>query len=588
MKTKDNSSTITRRELKAEVAVIGGGLAGLCAAVAAARHGANVILVHDRPMLGGNASSECRVGILGAKDDDVKETGLLEEMQLDNFRRNPLLRYTVWDDVMLSLAISEPNLKLLLNTSVRDVVMDGDTILSAIAWNSTEYTEYTISAAIFIDCSGDGIMRLSGAEFRIGREAVDEFGEDYVMGGGDDKTMGTSLLLQLRLCDKHRPFIPPPWAHKFTDKDFEIPEEQLHDGQIHSYKKPYPDDNNFWWIEFGGNLDTVADAGDIQLELKKIAYGVWDYMKNHPDGRCRNFELDWIGSLPSKRESCRFIGDHLLTQHDIVEGGDFPDVVCYGGWTFDELHPDSFYCHGRMSTHPRAPIPFGIPYRCLYSRNISNLMFAGRNISCTHIGLSTVRVMATCALLGQAAGTAAAIAVSHGCQPRGVYERHIAELQATLEDDDVLLPNRWRTPSALTQAAKGNAPILQNGIDRNWKGEDNGCWLAPGEYAEYSWDSPQGISSVRLVFDSVLSKRGKRMPKLEGLSEYHEMPGVLTRAFHIDIYANGEWQTVHSESDVIHRLVRFSIPPVNASRIRLVIDATWGAPKAHVFAMDVV
>ncbi|MBQ7650056.1 MAG: FAD-dependent oxidoreductase, partial [Victivallales bacterium] len=254
---------------------------------------------------------------------------------------------------------------------------------------------------------------------------------------------------------------------------------------------------------------------------------------------------------------------------------------------FDELHPDSFYCHGRMSTHHVAPIPFGIPYRCLYSRNIANLMFAGRDISCTHIGLSTVRVMATCALLGQAAGTAAAIAVSHGCSPRGVYERHIAELQNTLEDDDVLLPNRWRTPSPLTQTAKSNAPILQNGIDRNWRSQDNGCWLAPGEAAEYSWDSPQSISSIRLIFDSVLSKRGKRMPKLEGLSEYHEMPGVLTRAYHIDIYKDGEWRTVHSETDVIHRLVRVSIPPVNATKVRLVIDATWGAPKAHVFAMDI-
>jgi hypothetical protein len=199
------------------------------------------------------------------------------------------------------------------------------------------------------------------------------------------------------------------------------------------FARPYPKKNNFWWIEFGGNLDTVGDANEIQFELKKVAYGVWAYMKNHPDGRAKGYELDWIGSLPGKRESTRFVGPHILNQHDVTSGGHFEDVVAYGGWTLDDHHPDAvFRKDGPVSVQYAAPSPFGIPFDCLYSVNVPNLMFAGRDISCTHMALSSSRVMATCATLGQAVGTAAALLVKYGIDPAQLRRERIAELQDAL------------------------------------------------------------------------------------------------------------------------------------------------------------
>ena len=332
MLTEKNSQVVKEVELQADFVVAGGGLAGVCAAVSAARHGTSVILVQDRPVLGGNASSEMRMGIVGVLKDQYQEAGILEEMQLRNFYYNPLQRYTLWDDVIYTTVISEPNIKLLLNTSVEDVVMNGSEIAAVKAWNTNAYTRYTIKGKLFADCTGDGILRLSGAQFRRGREFPEEFGESGLHEGGDSHTMGNSILLQLRKTDEDHPFIAPDWAYHFTDADFdyEIPASTI-PGVKFNYKRIYsPKDNNFWWIEFGGMYDTIFDAPDIQFELKRIAYGIWEYMKNNPDGRCKGYELDWIGSLPGKRESTRFIGPHILTQNDVLSGGHFEDVVAYG------------------------------------------------------------------------------------------------------------------------------------------------------------------------------------------------------------------------------------------------------------------
>ena len=144
LKTESNTSVIVNKELEADLVVCGGGLSGVCAAVSAARHGAKVILIQDRPVLGGNASSEMRMGIVGVKNDDSQETGILEEMQLRNFRYNPLQRYTLWDDVIYSTVVSEKNIKLLLNTSVQDVVMSDERISAVKCWNTNAYTKYTI------------------------------------------------------------------------------------------------------------------------------------------------------------------------------------------------------------------------------------------------------------------------------------------------------------------------------------------------------------------------------------------------------------------------------------------------------------
>ena len=221
--------------------------------------------------------------------------------------------------------------------------------------------------------------------------------------------------------------------------------------------------------------------------------------------------------------------------------------------------------------------------------NVPNLMFAGRDISCTHMGLSATRVMATCALLGQACGTGAAVAIAHGVEPAEVRAKHIAEVQDLLEDDDCMLPWRWRKVSDLTLAARtDNAnEVLRNGIDRSWDGADNGVWVAPGEESVvYSWKKPVTLSGARLIFDSHFKVRSKRMRKLEATTERVEVPPMMARAWRLEARVKGAWKTVYEEKDNYLRLRHVRFEPVSADALRVVIDQTWGADKAHIFAFD--
>ncbi len=562
-----------------DLCVVGGGLAGLCAAVAAARYGARVLLMQDRPVLGGNASSEIRMWVCGAHGTDNKETGILEELMLDNCHRNPTLKYPIWDTVLYEKAHGQPNLTLLLNTTCHSVTTDGAAITAVTGWQLTTQTFHRVRARFFADCSGDSVLRICGAEHRWGREGRAEFGEAYAPETADRQTMGSSVLIQLRETDTHEPFIPPASAHKYHDGD--LPHRSL-----------MPEGNNFWWIEIGGTGDTISQTEEHRDELLKIAYGVWDYIKNHPDGRGRRWELEWIGSLPGKRESVRYVGDHILTQNDIEAEGRFEDMVAYGGWTMDDHHPAAIHWPGPPTIWHPAPSPYGIPYRCLYSRNIENLFCAGRNISVTHMALSSTRVMGTCALLGQAAGTAAALAVAHGCSPRDIYHHHIDKLQAQLMDDDCYLPWHRRPIPALSQAARltastGDPEPLRSGIDRSLGGEDNGWWAAPGDWVEYRFPAAVTLQRARFTFDSDLAAL-KRMPcsyPLQGQRE--RIPPQMTRAFELQVKgAAGAWQTIHRAEDNHQRLVKIPLS-VTTSAVRFVPLTGWAGEQVHVYGFDV-
>ena len=608
--TNENDQIIRHIEMDAPIVVCGGGLSGVCAAVAAARHGSKVILIQDRPMLGGNTSSEMRMGIVGVKEDQCQEAGLIEEMQCRNFFYNPLQRYPLWDDVIYSTVVEEPNIKLLLNTSVRDVVMNGENIAAVKCWNTNNYTEYTISGKLFLDCTGDGILRLSGAKYRRGTEARGDYNESFLSNEvATNATMGNSILLQLRKTDEHHPFKAPDWAYHFTDDDFnyDTPKSTI-PNQKFNYKIIWrAHDNNFWWVESSGvRFDTIFDANEIQFELKKIGYGIWEYMKNHPDGRCKDYELVWTGSIPGKRESTRYVAPYTLTQQDILSGGHFEDAVAYGGWTLDDHNPNGFENKGLASIEYIINQGYGIPYDCLYSVNVPNLMFAGRDISTSHMAFSATRVMATCALMGQAVGTAADMIIDKGTTPAGLRKDYIKELQAILEDDDCMLPYRWRQVNELTKSAKTlaeNEP-MRNGIDREWNGEDNGVYAAVGATnLTYTWEKPITASEVRLIFDSDFKVRGKRMRKLEETTERIPMPSEMAREFHIQVRvpaankkqakeyaanpAAGEWKTVATVKDNFRRLVKLPFDAVETDGVRIVVDQTWGADKAHIFAFDV-
>lgn len=240
---------------------------------------------------------------------------------------------------------------------------------------------------------------------------------------------------------------------------------------------------NFYWIELGGEQDSIHDTEEIRDELLKIAFGVWDHIKNRGDHGADNWELDWIGFLPGKRESRRYVGDYIMTQNDVVEAKIFDDTVAYGGWQIDNHLPGGFNMSGKSENHLqklRLKEPYGIPYRSLYSKNIDNLMFAGRNISTSHLAFATTRVMATCGVIGQAVGTAVALAVEKDCLPRAVGE-YITELQKLLIEDDCFLPKFKREMPELTKKAEltaeyGDPSNLQNGVDRKIWGNDNGYW----------------------------------------------------------------------------------------------------------------
>ena len=269
-----------------ELCVVGGGMAGLCCALAAARNNIKTVLVQDRPVLGGNASSEIRMWICGCHGKDNRETGILEEIMLENFYFNKGLKFTMWDSVLYGKAIEEKNLTLLLNTSCLDAEMNGNTIKSIKAWQSNAETYHIIEAKYFADCSGDSVLAdLTGAEYMYGREAKSDFNETIPPDVADKKTMGMSCLFQIRETDHKVDFVPPPWAYKYeTDEAFP---EKAHDTET-----------NFWWIEIGGEDDCVHDTDKCREELLKIAYGVWDHMKNYGDHGVDNWELEWIGFLP--------------------------------------------------------------------------------------------------------------------------------------------------------------------------------------------------------------------------------------------------------------------------------------------------
>ncbi len=564
-----------------DVCVVGGGMAGLCAALAAARNGAKTALIQDRPVLGGNASSEVRMWICGAHGKDLKETGLLEEIQLDNAHANPSGNYSIWDSVLWAKAAHQPNLTLHLNTACTACEAQGpadDRTLHMIrCWQLTSQRWFEIEATVFIDCSGDSILAQSGALFRQGRESRAEFDEDIQPVHADNRTMGNTLLIQLRRTDSPQPFTPPAWAYKF-----ESPEDL-------PYRIKGVQAANFWWIELGGLNDTIRDAEAIRDDLMRASWGVWDYIKNRAPEKdqAENWALEWLGSLPGKRENRRYVGHHIMTQHDVRDGGPFTDTVAFGGWSMDDHHPAGLLYPGQPTIFHPAPSPYGIPYRCLVSRNVRNLMMAGRNISVTHAALSSTRVMATCAVIGQAAGTAAAIAVARNLAPANLFPDHIAQLQQTLMDDDAFLPGFTRAIDPLAQKAQHTeADALINGHDRPIDNQANAVELQPGQAITFRWPQPQQVAGLRLVFDSHLAN-SKRMPCSYPLKGDRSLvPHSLVKRFRVETQdAAGRWTTAFTQDTNHHRLVRVPLH-ATAQAIRFTPEETWGDPTARLFGCE--
>jgi len=434
----------------ADFTIVGGGLAGTCAAIQAAREGLSVVLIQDRPMLGGNASSEVRLWALGATSHMgnnnrwAREGGIIDEIVVENTFRNREGNPIIFDTVLLEKVMEEKNITLLLNTAAYEAETDDSgNITSVTALCSQNSTQYEVTSPLFCDASGDGVLGfLAGAAFRMGAETKEEFDEGMAPDKGFGHLLGHSIYFYSRDVGQPVSFTPPSYA---LDDLGDIPKYRKFDAKTSG--------TALWWIEYGGRLDTVHATEEIKWELWKVIYGVWNHIKNSGQfPEAETLTLDWVGMIPGKRESRRFEGDYMIHQKDIVEQTHHEDVVSYGGWAID-LHPaDGVYSELDSCTQYHSKGVYGVPYRCMYSRNISNLFLAGRIISSSHVAFGSTRVMMSCAHNAQAVGTAAAIAKESNSKP---HELDVSDLQVRLSRTGQFIPHlNMIDPDDLSQCAR--------------------------------------------------------------------------------------------------------------------------------------
>ncbi|MCF6405023.1 FAD-dependent oxidoreductase [Chitinophaga filiformis] len=415
----------------ADLIVTGGGLAGVCCAITAAREGIRVVLVQDRPVLGGNSSSEVRLWVLGATSHMgnnnrwAREGGVADEIMTENMWRNPDGNPLIYDTILLEKVSSEPNIRLLLNTAVFEVTKKNADIIDHVkAFCSQNSTLYELKAPLFCDASGDGIIGfLAGAAFRMGAESEKEFGEKFAPTAEYGELLGHSLYFYTKDTGRPTVFVPPAYALKDITA---IPRYKRINSQDHGCQ--------LWWIEYGGRLDTVHETETIKWELWKVVYGIWNYIKNSGHfPEAETMTLEWVGQIPGKRESRRFEGDYMLRQQDIIEQRTHHDAVAYGGWSID-LHPaDGVFSEKPSCNQWHSKGIYQIPYRCFYSHNISNLFLAGRIISASHVAFGSSRVMGTGACGAQAVGMAAVLCRQYDVHPRQLLkEEWLLELQSRL------------------------------------------------------------------------------------------------------------------------------------------------------------
>lgn len=478
--------------LETDLLVAGGGLAGVCAALAAARDGLNVVLIQDRPVLGGNASSEVRLWANGATSHMgnnnrwAREGGIMGEILEENLWRNKEGNPVMFDLLLLDLVKSQPGLTLLLNTAVYEVEKNGSRITGVRAFNAINETFYQVSAPLFCDATGDGVLGfLAGAEFREGAEEKEELGEKMAPGASFGHKLGHSIYFYTRRTAEPVTFTPPSFALKnITD--------------IPRYRRLTSSMNgcDLWWLEWGGRLDTVHQSEEIKWELWKIVWGVWDYIKisgRFPDAD--RLTIEWVGTIPGKRESRRFMGDYLLCQQDIIDQRDHYDAVAYGGWSID-LHP----ADGVYSTHDgcrqfHSKGTYTIPFRSLYSRSLDNLLLTGRLISASHVAFGSARVMCTCGLLGEAVGRAAALCHQQQIAPRTLAApERIGALQQHLQASGCYLPRQ-----RLSDPACG-ATVTTSSEYQLTRLVPNGQWLALAERMAILLPVRQGDSLPEITF----------------------------------------------------------------------------------------
>lgn len=437
--------------------VCGAGISGMIAAVAAARKGLKVALLNDRSVPGGNASSEIGVVIQGSSHHNLnysiyaKETGIMDELRSKLDYAVAYCGYDVaaaCDAVFLDFLYDEPNIDLYLNTVVTDVETENGKITAVLAYQMKQDIHYAFTAPVYADCTGDAVVAFkAGADVSMGAEAKEEFGEKSADDAPQTWTMGHTLYFEIEDVGHPVKFVRPKFAHDVAKMDF------MKDMGNPKKMRMLHVGGRFWTLEYGGQVNTIADNEHIHLELRKLVYGLWDYIKNSGKfPNAENFVIKRVHSVAGSRESRRILGDVILTETDLDQAVRFEDSVLVGGWPMDLHAPKGIYDDLPASAFIPVTMVYDIPYRSLYSRNIDNLYMAGRNISTTHIALSSTRVIATCGAMGQAIGTAAWLCKKYDYVPRDIYGNAISELQQVLLQDDQFIIGREERGNAAVEA----------------------------------------------------------------------------------------------------------------------------------------
>lgn len=593
--SEDSEARMAKKSINCDVLVAGGGMAGICAALAAARNGAKVVLVQDRSRLGGNASSEIKVHPLGvdSRRYGFREGGILEELLLENAVRNPQNSWEVWDLMLYDKCVSEPNITLILDTFVYRAETENGRIRCVYARSDKTLNIYKITARNYIDCTGDSRLAMeAGAELMSGREGSSKYGEDevvptYPIGGH----ICSSIMFTTRVYGSPMPFKAPSWAKKITAENLKFRDP-----------RKYGFDYGYWFISHGGLADTIGDNEVIRFELLSTVLGVWDYIKNsgkYPE--TENRAIDTIGMIPGKRDSFRIKGLKVFKQFDIR--GDWkkqPDSVGAVGWKLEDQPSGGFYDTKTPPAMPhRETPPFNIPLSILISKDFSNLMMAGRNISCSHLAFSCLRVIKTGAVSGQAAGTAAAVSVRENMDPSDILnmpDALSAVQQTLLRDAQPILNISNCDPGDLARSAEATASASANstrprnvltGVFIDKPGKADNKWIAPiadKPWIRLEWKAPQKISKVLLNLDTgyrflTMSMETKfaaailRKPQPETLRDYN-LTGVLS---------DGSEKILAEARGNYRKLVVHEFAPVELKALRVDCLATCGSPVASIF-----
>lgn len=577
-------------------------------------------------MLGGNASSEVRLHIVGANGvgssargcelaTEAREGGIIEEVRLENTVHNPQRSASMFDLILYDKCRAEPNLTLMLNTAVVGAVVEEGRIARAMAERRSTEERFEIESRIFIDCTGDGRLGYqAGAPFMEGRESREQFGESLARRTADRLRMGSTILMQARKHDRPMSFRAPDWARRFSREELRLrlyatPGEEE---PTHEY--------GYWWAEWGGTLDTIKDSEAIRDELLAVVLGIWDHVKNGPPGtepgadplEASHWALEWFGFLPGKRESRRLTGLHVLTESDVMESRPFADAIAYGGWSID-LHPPEGVDAPDEQPCVQHPVPYlyDIPLRGCVSATIPNLMFAGRDMSATHVAFASTRVMATCAVVGQGLGTASAYAVQHGldpCELSGSAERMGAIQQQLLLDDCYLVGRTASKSEAMCRACihassetpEGAAENIRSGQTRSVHGP-NGAppdrshpgthrWMSdPGEglpaWLLLEWGEPVSLHDVRIVFDTGLH-RHLTLSHHDGYTSIMHwgtpQPETVSD-YDIEARVAGKWRKLIQERGNYLRLRRHALDPaLPLDALRITVLRTHGLDHARI------